>query len=1603
MVAARVTRRAVEATLAAMTHHRLALLRPPFHALRGVARVARSLRRRQTRFLVLVLRSWKRHASRFARATMRGHRAKAGRFLELWSRWRDAMRDGIRWPDEGEEEEEENEDEAAVAMAATAAAMASPPSPLEIPALTPRAVSSRAMRGVQPPPQPLSPLGKLLAAAAPSSTGAAGANESTRAHRTPRNGHRGGGAYALAPVPSDLDTTATATTTTTSSSSSSKIEPPRKRPSVAVYLPATPAGATVPAAAPSSIALSSASSTSSSSSSSSQHRSRVASTSKSPLHPDSPLWSLTSTAVAERHGRISGLRSGWRAWRASATPYTRRSRRSHSLRVLRKRCAAALILWGRVAAAAIAREANVEASLNARRRRHLEAALFGKWLPYVCEQVTRRGGKLGDWPAGSTQQVGPSPTRRAEAHYCAASQRAAWGRWAACTDRAEAEASRQHAADRFRDRRGSATAIRTWGRMAASVKALASLLVTAAAHHSCRTLKPSIGRWSSGIRHLAARDQANSLADGSAASACLRRGLRSLRRSAERLAVLREAVEGLDAHAAAFSSASVWARWAAGCVHVAEERVWWEEACGVADGGFRLLRLAPAFDVWRDGSVIASKGVARQVEAEMACARSRRRRGLLGMVMHARRSWEEHEEEEALRRRAAALLVRHALRRLRRAARRRGYAWQDEARRLELGARHARASAARAWARRASAVREAIEARVRPASAELPLRCALRRLRRRSSGAAHRSAASAAVRAASVLRARSALIGRWRSFLLAKCAAEAASAASSRRRRRSALSAWLAQLEVWHCEATLNVLGTAHAARCALAAAAMIWSKHGAEEEEQRLRMAQAMQVHRSSACGRALVFWRVETIRRSRLIGSSEGVALAAGTARLRASMSAWAWIGASRRWLRRTQSELRLTFGHRRCARLLVVWRVAADEVARAADARLLLESWGVRRGVAAFVENKCRLQKLERACVRFWRSSSWACWLQRTAIHTLRADACEGARLDASADAHQRRWLGTRACEGWFEPSRRRMQVRACGARAAAAIDRQRGLDALSLWRRANVVGRCCAVAVAARRRACVKAHFQAFALLVTCSRRGTVRLARRPLESTAAHFSALAELYERRRAARQAGERVAHARAAKLRAAVVTGWRRRTAVASASRALALAWLEAVAVACFAALRRHWWASKEESRKEEKATRQLSDALWAAGGERIRLAAFRCIARWRLLLVGRVLTSWAQQAAKGAARRRAGQQLAVCTRLAILRCCLRGWRETMCHAQLMRRVRNELDEERTASVVLPLSPSTISSGGGGGARGGGRGAGDGDERGVLAGRNSREYAPVARQHVLAPATARTARPKPLSKRYDSFGGDAFPDDGGGGYEHPPEARLLLSGHKAGSDGNHLFAGGGSAGRGANGNGSASRGVLKENVLRTPSLDRRRAAVSSIWDREPWAAMAELDDAPVAPPMSDAPPTREPGGDHVWRLAAANSPSEDVLDGASVPVLYDAVTPAAEPATDPRPSTSPGKIAQDDGGQQALDRWHSGSHGSQPSPPAGGQRRAELSALEARIAQVRARMGLPPTAAERARGGEPGMSAAETMVAGHQADASHDHFPDGSVFAES
>ena len=114
MVAARVTRRAVEATLAAMTHHRLALLRPPFHALRGVARVARSLRRRQSRFLVLVLRSWKRHASRFARATMRGHRAKAGRFLELWSRWRDAMRDGIRWlveEDEGEKEKEEEEEE----------------------------------------------------------------------------------------------------------------------------------------------------------------------------------------------------------------------------------------------------------------------------------------------------------------------------------------------------------------------------------------------------------------------------------------------------------------------------------------------------------------------------------------------------------------------------------------------------------------------------------------------------------------------------------------------------------------------------------------------------------------------------------------------------------------------------------------------------------------------------------------------------------------------------------------------------------------------------------------------------------------------------------------------------------------------------------------------------------------------------------------------------------------------------------------------------------------------------------------------------------------------------------------------------------------------------------------------------------------------------------------------------------------------------------------------------------------------------------------------------------------------------------------------------
>ena len=302
-----------------------------------------------------------------------------------------------------------------------------------------------------------------------------------------------------------------------------------------------------------------------------------------------------------------------------------------------------------------------------------------------------------------------------------------------------------------------------------------------------------------------------------------RPGTDGLAASAERLAVLREAVEGLDAHAAAFSSASVWARWAAGCVHVAEERVWWEEACGVADGGFRLLRLAPAFDVWRDGSVIASKGVARQVEAEMACARSRRRRGLLGMVMHARRSWEEHEEEEALRRRAAALLVRHAL--------------------------SARGRARRPLSRRARGEKGVRASAVRKPSSFCAASAGCRCDARRRPPPRRLLTSAAQPRWCVVLRA---LGVDWPSP--AKCAAEAASAASSRRRRRSAPGG----------------------AGIALVAA-MIWSKHGARSSGCAWRKPQAV-----AACGRAPCSGAGDSpLAADR---EPEGVALAAGTARLRA-----------------------------------------------------------------------------------------------------------------------------------------------------------------------------------------------------------------------------------------------------------------------------------------------------------------------------------------------------------------------------------------------------------------------------------------------------------------------------------------------------------------------------------------------------------------------------------------------------------------------------------------------------------------------------------------------------------------------------------------------
>jgi hypothetical protein len=132
----------------------------------------------------------------------------------------------------------------------------------------------------------------------------------------------------------------------------------------------------------------------------------------------------------------------------------------------------------------------------------------------------------------------------------------------------------------------------------------------------------------------------------------------------------------------------------------------------------------------------------------------------------------------------------------------------------------------------------------------------------------------------------------------------------------------------------------------------------------------------------------------------------------------------------------------------------------------------------------------------------------------------------------------------------------------------------------------------------------------------------------------------------------------------------------------------WLEMVAVRCWFALRTHARDMRRDRRWQQQCLEMVSAALQA--DPELAEAAFRCVARWRLMLVGKAMGGWAAYTRLSAHRRNVAVASTALAHLTLLRKCTSAWQEVVCHERLLRRVRNEISAERCAA--FDASPAAI-----------------------------------------------------------------------------------------------------------------------------------------------------------------------------------------------------------------------------------------------------------------------------------------------------------------------
>ena len=503
---------------------------------------------------------------------------------------------------------------------------------------------------------------------------------------------------------------------------------------------------------------------------------------------------------------------------------------------------------------------------------------------------------------------------------------------------------------------------------------------------------------------------------------------------------------------------------------------------------------------------------------------------------------------------------------------------------------------------------------------------------------------------------------------------------------------WGRVLAVWQClrrsrhrAALLSNAGALHAVRRTCTRGLTAWANRCARNERGKIMRRRGAAAHRANLEATAITAWRALAHRRILLSDASRAASAGLLASRSAAALSRWARTGAKRRGV--TSAASRLSAARRRRLSLgaIGLWRSVVLAKVMASGAKRMCASHATQRGIRAWRRHTIRASKVVRAVTRLWRRSGTADALRTAVIRALRSNVKESVAAAATAEqlaaSHDMRRLINRAVVGWMAPSRVRSQLHATCDDAMRRLSDRRRIATLRYWQPLSATLKRCRAARAASRAACVSAHFYALRRLCACLRRARSieRSVGRDIERR--HLLALAALCARRRAARHAGDALERSLASKERGVLFRGWRRGVALRSVSRALELAWLEGTCVACYTAWRDHTQEARREARLEASRIEKLVATLHNKPA-RLAATAFRTLTRWRLLLVGRVISHWAAHAKGRASRRHGWLVLSQLTQQGMLRACVSGWREAMWHAQLMRRVHAERRASREST---------------------------------------------------------------------------------------------------------------------------------------------------------------------------------------------------------------------------------------------------------------------------------------------------------------------------------